>query len=490
MESPAWNPESTATTSTAELTWVNRRLPIILTLVACNGAILFGYHLGFSSPTDSNVRADAKLTKDETDFMFSLVNIGAMIGSLVAGKVADSFGRRKAMLAGCIPFTGGAIIMTFWVTYPGLCIGRLLVGFGVGYSSVLVPLYIAEIAPADLRGALGCANQLMIAFGIFGVNLIGLPTVEHPHYWKTMMLLSLIFVALQFFPMLMFGTETPRWLADHDRLDDARHALQRLRGKYANIDAELSELTAKSDRSDGGNQESMSTFLCQNHTLRPFLIGLFLVVLQQFSGINAFVFNTKALFEGDASNDENPPPSTLRKALIGAVIVNAVQFVSTAVSAVLVDKAGRRFLMLFSSIGMCISCIIMGIVYYENGPQGTKIAIVLLYFIFFAVGMGPIPWLLCSELFPSRGRGLLVSLATVVNWTSSFIVTFTFHRMNDTFKAHGTFWFYGGVCAVGAVVVYLVVPETKGKSLEEIEASFRGEQTNERQSLLTHVGNM
>jgi len=445
--------------------------------------------------------------------MWSTLALGAMGGSLIAGKFADMVGRKIAILCNAVPFSVGAVLMSFWVSYAGLIIGRLVVGFAVGYSSVLVPVFISEIAPPHLRGLLGTINQLSIASGITLVNIVGIATVDNSNFWKVLMMLSLILVGIQFFGILLFAPETPRWLVDHNRIEDARVALRRLRGPTADVDAELDcmrsgmpERTHRSagsasspllddevvdmpsvardhdrlvprDKSSSHDDSSQSVWeaVLEPVSRRTLLVGFLLMLLQQWSGINAFVLNTKSLFIGD--NPDTEPDgrythSVSMKALQGAIIVNIVQVVFTGISTVLVDRLGRRVLLLTSASGQAVVCLVMGFVYYTNQGEGLKITIVLIYYALFAIGLGPIPWVVCGEIFPMKTRGILVSLCTVLNWTSAFVVTLTFNKMNSAFSTSGTFWFYGAICLVGSVAVFFKVPETKGKSLDEVQQLF------------------
>lgn len=351
-------------------------------------------------------------------------------------------------------------------------------GFAVGYSSVTVPLYIAEMAPASLRGTLGVANQLCITSGIFVLNVAALPTVDHHDYWRALMLMSLAFAGLLLLGLLAFGVESPRWLLAHGRATDARHSLELLRGTRA-VDDELAELenTAANDASGGGGGGVSLSALLEGASGRALGLGVMLMVLQQWSGINAFVFNSKQLFEGENPQKDaegRVSPDKARTALIGAILVALVQVVFTFVSAAAIERRGRRFFLSLSSFGMAATCLVMGFLYREGAPQGAKIVAVMCYMAFFSLGLGPLPYVVCSEIFPNKTRSTLISISILTNWLCAFAVTYSFDRMNDALSSAGTFWFYGCVCVAGGLAVLRLVPETKGKTLEEIQALFAG----------------
>lgn len=454
---------------------------VALTGVVSMGALLFGFHLGYSSPAYDDVRIEAGLTKSEADLVFSVVSIGAMGGALVAGKVADFVGRRRAIMLGAVPFVAGPLMFAMWVTFAGLLIARVVTGFAVGYSSVLVPLYISEIAPAAMRGVLGTVNQLLIAGGILAVNVAGLPTLKHPHYWKALMLFSIGPAALEFLGMLAIGVETPAWLVSRGRREDAARSLRALRGPRAGVDAELAAIVAEREASGAGASSKLPLGeqmrrLGRRENMRPFVVGLIVVLLQQLSGINAFVFNTKALFVGENPHKDaegRVSESKAHSALVGAILVSAVQVVFTGLSAGLVDRGGRRFYLCLSGAGLAAVSAAMGVAYGAGAAEGVKVALVMAYFALFALGLGPVTWIVISEVFPMETRGLLVSVVVVVSWLSAFLVTLSFNSLNSAIGDSGTFFLYAGTAFVGTATVYLFVPETRGRSLEQVADLFK-----------------
>lgn len=312
-------------------TWV----PLLLTLLAGQGALLFGIHIGFSSPAEEAIQGAIGAIKDDTDVAFSLISVGAIFGCLSAAGFADFLGRKLATMGACLPFLIGTLLLIFFPSLYVLGVARLVIGIGVGLVSVLVPLYIAEISPSHLRGALGSANQFLIAFGIVIVNAVGLPILNDSNWWRGMLYLSLIPVAILFFGMMFIGVETPRWLVKKQKDEEAERVLSYIRGPEYNISAELNDIIQTSNKgteeetsdgvkTQGGLSEKLRYLFTKG--LRPFLIGITLQLLQQWTGINAIMFYTGDLFKNKPTD-----PLTAR-ALYGAIGVNVVQVLMCGVT--------------------------------------------------------------------------------------------------------------------------------------------------------------
>lgn len=450
-------------------------VPILLTIIMGQGALLFGFHIGFSSPTEKAIRDEANLDQIQSDLMFSILSIGALFGCLCSAPLCETIGRKNSSLIAASPFVIGCLIMALDPTFQSLSLGRFFIGIGVGLSSVLVPLYIAEIAPTHLRGTLGSANQFLVAGGIVIVNALGIPVVEHHGWWKVMLYLSLISVSFMVLGMGFIGVETPRWLVAQGRDAEAEMSLRFIRGKQFNAVEELNDIIHVLNKSDNpsspghfGQKESKLHYLLTKG-LRPFLIGITLQLLQQWTGINAIMFHTSSLFVSSAG-DQNEQQQ--RVALYGAIAVNAVQLIMCGVTMLSMHRAGRRFFLITSHIGMSVSGTIIGFAYWFKWSQVSIIVLVMAYLAFFSLGVGPLPWLVCSEIFPSRGRELAMSIATFVNWASAFGVTASMGAFERMIGATGVFWFYSALGFLGAIFVYTTLPETKGKTLEEIEYEF------------------
>lgn len=348
-----------------------------------------------------------------------------------------------------------------------------MTGLGVGLASVLVPLYIAESAPTRLRGALGSANQFLIAGGVVVINSLGLPIVQDALWWKNMVLISAIPVVVVLVGILTVGVETPRWLISKGKNQEAEKSLRFLRGPEYNISPELAELqktansSAKSDDLKRIPVNKWNFLFCK--ALRPLLLGVCLQLLQQWSGINAIMFHTTELFVPVSDNLTAEQQTT---ALQGAILVNVVQFIMCGVTVISMNKAGRRFFLMLSYSGMGIAGLLMGIAFQYEWSTLARMIVIMVYLSFFSLGSGPVTWLVCSEIYPSAVRELAMALSTLVNWISAFGVTAALSPMRNAIKDQGVFWLFAAVSFLGVALVYFLLPETKDKSLEEIENYF------------------
>jgi len=340
-------------------------------------------------------------------------------------------------------------------------------------------VYIAEIAHQKNRGGLGSVNQLAVTLGVVIVYLTGGSLT-----WKNTALFAVGPVALLLLLML-FMPETPRWLLATNQRNRALKELRWLRGPNYDVEGECFEIESNLD-----SQETMSLKeLWRPSLLKPLVIGMFLMVFQQMSGVNAIMFYATKIFK-EAGID---------KPKLVSDMFGLTQFVATAVACLIVDRSGRRILLLVGAFGMCLCQVCLGVYYdikkssnsttsekamalqsanslYHSVPvehiTGLAITSALLFIAFFSIGWGPLPWLLMSEIFPPRAKGLASSICTLTNWFFVFLVTKLFPQMIDALKEQGTFWLFGGFCLLSFIFVYFLVPETKGKTLEEIEHYF------------------
>eukprot|EP00475_Leptophrys_vorax_P044194 TRINITY_DN875_c0_g1_i1.p1 TRINITY_DN875_c0_g1~~TRINITY_DN875_c0_g1_i1.p1 ORF type:complete len:549 (-),score=169.41 TRINITY_DN875_c0_g1_i1:66-1712(-) len=454
-------------------------IPVLTTLLVGQGALLFGIEIGYSSPTTNVIKNVLGVDKTQVGLMWSWLNVGAMLGCLSAAPFADMLGRKLALLVMIVPFLVGGAMFYFIHQLAVFSVSRFITGIGVGLASVLVPLYIAESSPTHLRGALGSANQFLIAGGIVLVNAIGLPIVDNPDWWKTMIILSAIPLAVLLIGILTVGVETPRWLVSKGKEDEAEKSLRFLRGKDYNVTAELNDLLQSSKPDDGDEfgkiqqapVNKWNFLFCK--ALRPLMIGISLQLLQQWSGINAIMFHTSELFVSNTNGD--PDRADQLSALHGAILVNVVQVVMCGVTVLAMNRAGRRFFLILSHSGMAIAGTTMGFAYQFGWSSGVRMGIIMVYLAFFSLGVGPVPWLVCSEIYPAQVREIAMSLSTLVNWLSAFAVTAALQPLTDAVGSQGVFWLFSAVSVFGVFLIYFTLPETKDKTLEEIEAEFMGE---------------
>jgi sugar porter (SP) family MFS transporter len=446
-------------TSTAPSSTTIRRHVLFGAAITALGGLLFGYDTGVISGALLFIGRDFHgLTSFDKELLTSILLIGAAIGALAAGRIADKIGRRPTVLGTAALFAVGVMIAAFSPSYGVLVGARVIIGLAVGSASMIVPLYIGEVVPPRIRGALVSFNQLAITAGILASYLVDYG-LGSSHNWRLMFGLAAIPAALMFTGML-FQHESPHWLVAQGREDEAREVLRRIRSE-GDIEAEIAAVRELSARKSGFRE-------LPNPAVRHvMIIGVALAVFQQITGINTIIYYAPTLLSSAGLGNS--------AALLANVVNGAVNVLMTIVAIRLLDRTGRRPLLLGGTTGMAAGMVLVALTFAIGGSQlhghtaYIAIAGLLLYTGSFAIGLGPVFWLLISEIYPVKIRGQAMSVATMANWGANFVVTISFLTLLSAIGNAGTFFLFAGLSIVALAYFQWQVPETKRRSLQEIE---------------------
>jgi sugar porter (SP) family MFS transporter len=423
------------------------------------GGLLFGYDTGVISGALLFIGKDFHgLTSFDKELLTSLLLVGAVIGALVAGRVADRIGRRPTVLGTAALFVVGVLLAAFSPSYGVLVAARVVIGLAVGSASMVVPLYIGESAPPRFRGGLVSLNQLAVTIGILVSYLVdyGLASTEN---WRLMFGLAAVPAVLMFIGLL-YQHESPHWLVTRGREDEARAVLRQMRDD-GDIDAEIAQVKELSAR-----QSSFREVL-EPGVRHVLAVGLALAVFQQITGINTVIYYAPTLLASAGLGSS--------AALLANVVNGVVNVGMTIVAIRLLDRVGRRPLLLPGTAGMAVGMLTVALTFQIGGSNlrggAAYIAIIglLIYTGSFAIGLGPVFWLLISEIYPVKIRGQAMSVATMANWAANFVVTISFLTLLGALGNAGTFFLFFGLTVVALAYFHRQVPETKNRSLEEIE---------------------
>ncbi len=432
---------------------------IAVTLVAAIGGLIFGFDTAIVAGATRYMKEQFSLNSLQEGWAVSVVLIGCMFGAGLAGPISDRIGRRRFMLISAVLFLVSAVGCAVPRTITAFVIFRFVGGLGIGSAAVLSPLYIAEIAPARIRGALVSVNQMAIVTGILLAYFVNWVFAgSGPSNWRWMYAMGAI-PSVLFFLLLLRVPESPRWLVKNGREEEAGAVLTRVDTAEAAA-KEIRDIKDTLTLGEGSIRE-----LFRPAFRRPLLIAIVLAVFQQVTGINAILYYAPRIFEG---------AGFARMSAIGqSTIVGLVNMLFTVVAIVLADRVGRRPLLLIATGGMGVSLVLLGAAFrFPILPASALLLIILLYIAFFASAMGPLVWVVMAEIFPIKVRGSAMGLATLVLWLADFAVTLTFPVISDRFHPSTAFWLYAAMCACDLVFIWFFLPETKGRSLEEIERGW------------------
>lgn len=443
----------------------------ILYSPAMGGALSAGTVFGWSSPAEIPLRNRTEfgfpMDDEQWSWIGSTITLGAAATCAIIGTIINLFGRKRTMLAMVAPFLVGWALVIWSSGFAMLLAGRLLLGMSGGAFFVMAPMYIGEIAQKDIRGALGSFFQLMVTIGILFVYILG--------YVTNVFTFSIVCACLPLLFALVFVTmpESPLWLVSRNRTDAAISSLQWLRGNRYDYTDELTELQDDDRRTKALNVSVMDA-LRRPATKRALIIIVGLMFFLQLSGINIVIFYTASIFE--AAN-------TGLEAELATIIVGVMQVLATFVASMIVDKVGRRVLLLISVSVMAFCKCLLGIYFTMQQADADSVrelgwlpvVALCLYIVVFSLGFGPIPWLMVGELFAPDIKGIAGSAAGSFSWLFAFAVTKSFASLQTAIGAGPTFFLLAGFSVAGTVFVWFVVPETKGKSLADIQIMLAGD---------------
>ena len=442
---------------------VSMKFVTIVSMVSALGGLLFGFDTAVVSGAVGFMEDRFDLSKLQVGWAVSSLIIGCIVGVAMSGILGDRFGRKKVLITAALLFIISSIGTAIPDTFSGFIIARIIGGIGIGITSTLCPLYNAEIAPAKYRGRLVALNQLAIVSGIFLTYFVnvwisgsGDEAWGVENAWRWMFGVGAV-PGLLFLILLFFVPESPRWLIKQGRAAESLPILLKIHGE---------ELAKKEviDIKQSFKEESGSIRQLFSPGLRiALLVGVGLAVLQQVTGINAVMYYAPEIFKATGAGTNS--------SLIQTILVGFINFLFTIVALWLIDKVGRKALLLVGTASMAICLLVIGFAFHTGNAAGPLVLVfILLYVASFAISLGPVVWVIISEIFPNRIRGKATAIAAMMLWAADYLVSQTFPPLLSSAGPASTFWIYGSMALIALLFTWRVVPETKGKSLEEIES--------------------
>jgi sugar porter (SP) family MFS transporter len=429
--------------------------------IAALAGLLFGYDTGVISGAELYLVKSFKLTAFTEELAISSVLIGAVIGASIAGRLADVFSRKLSLIVMAIIFAIGAVLTAIAPTLAIFIACRIIVGFAIGASSMIAPTYIAEQAPESIRGGLVILQQLAITVGIAVSYWVDLLFVHLGMDWRPMFAVAVI-PAIIFGVGMLFLSFSPRWLASRDRWDEAEQVMAKVAP-----DAQEQEMKALHESMEEQSGTTWRDLLAPGLRL-ALTAAVGIAVLQQFVGINTVIYYAPTIFGYAGFKSANT-------AILATSVVGVTNVVSTVVAVLLIDRVGRKPLLLVGLVGMVITLTALGIVFMIGPSNVGPLVLICLegYVISFAISMGPAFWLISAEMFPTRLRATGSSIATTFEWAANLLISITFLTFIQVLGKSVTFWIYAAFAVIAFAFVIWLIPETKGKRLEEIEEYWR-----------------
>ena len=447
-----------------------KRNVTITAAIAGLAGLLFGYDTGIIAGALLTITPEFGLNSLEAGMVVGAVPIGAVAGAWFASHGADRYGRRTLILVSAAVFIGGAIVSAIAPGALILILSRVVIGMGIGVASAVAPVYISELAPADIRGSLVTFFQLAVTVGILVAYLVGYAFTDVDDGWRWMLGLGAVPAIILALGIVRLP-RSPRWLMMQDDVEGAREALLRVRPAGAEaIDLEIQEIRAST-----GPDTSRWSDLRRPAVKAALLVGIGLAVLQQITGINTVIYYAPTIIQSTGIDSAG-------SAILASLGVGIINVVMTVVALRLLDRAGRRTLLFIGVSGMSFSLFTLGLAFVNHMPEtlSTVLAVgsLMLFVSSFAISLGPIFWLLNAEIYPLAVRGKAAAAGTMTNWFFNFVVSVTFLTLIDLLTETGAFWFYGLIGVVTLWFCWRFVPETKGKTLEQVDAIFERRASN------------
>ncbi|MDR2039589.1 MAG: sugar porter family MFS transporter [Bacteroidales bacterium] len=448
---------------------------LLISLVSAMGGLLFGYDwvvIGGAKPF-YEVFFGISDSPGMQGWAMSSAILGCLLGVMVSGSLSDKYGRKPLMTLASLLFISSAIGTGMVDHISWFIFYRIWGGIGIGIASNLSPMYIAEVSPTNVRGRFVSINQLTIVLGILSAQMVNwliaesvLPGEDILSSWNGQwawrwMFWAEVVPATLFFITIFFIPESPRWLASNNRYGKATDVLSRIGGKHYAEE----EISGIRNTLQAVKEKVSFKLLFKGRMPRILLIGVVIAAFQQWCGLNVVFNYAQEIFAAAGYG--------VSDILFNIVVTGVTNVIFTFVGMYTVDRLGRRKLLLFGASGLACIYAILGACYYFDITGVAVLALVVAAIACYAMTLAPVTWVVLSEIFPTRIRGMAMAVSTFSLWAACFVLTYTFPLLNNGLGAYGTFWLYGVICILGFIFIKTMLPETKGKSLEEIEKELR-----------------